>query len=87
MDEFFQLHDNNVFIDWCIYNELIEDKSRNVQPEDQDTVETININKQLWNMFVIKYQIIKNKNAINAREDSVISELLKKIQTDFTKNT
>ncbi len=61
-DKFYKLHDNNVFIDWCIYNELIEDKNRNDQkkfsnPKNRSKSDS----KKLWNKILIRYEVIKNE--------------------------
>ena len=84
-DEFYQLYDNKLFIDWCIYNELIEEKKRNDEPEDIDTDETNIYNKKLWNNFVIKYQFLKN-GKIKPPECDVSSEIFSEITTNFKIN-
>ena len=84
MDEkFYYLHDNNILIDWCIYNELLKGRKKR---KDKDLIETSDINKELWNMFVIKYQIIKNKETRPLNIDRLLNQILERISIDFKKN-
>jgi hypothetical protein len=83
-DEFYELSDNNVFIDWCIYNELIEDKCRNDQKKRLK-----NDNKKLWNKMLIRYEVIKHGYDLSTAPsvDVILTELLKRILVNTEKNT
>ena len=86
---FFELHDKSIFIDYCIYNDLIAQKSNvhNQLKFDEMDKHEYECNKKLWNTLVMRYQIVKNKHYMTREQNGILSELYEKIKQDCKKNT